>query len=210
MPIVDTTECPQTVTSAATPGGSDPLRRTRAARRIGSPAFVRVVVVVIALALSYVAYQRLSVTANADRVTRFETWSDETVEIGMTDQQPGFVLLALTPPEKTRVEASNHDNWLTGRKTVITAHSPAHTQSAALRAPLVVLVDRAGTIDFVPVAWSKAEFDELVHAADCETDCKAHAHRCGAPLDAIAHALGGWPTERVPRPIARFLSERVR
>ena len=50
--------------------------------------------------VGYSAYERFSTRANVDQVVTFESYGDDAVAIGLTDAQPGFVLLSRLPPSK--------------------------------------------------------------------------------------------------------------
>ncbi|MBK8915359.1 MAG: hypothetical protein IPM64_12305 [Phycisphaerales bacterium] len=115
------------------------------------------------------------------------------------------MLLSGLPQERVHVEAQVATSWLTGKHTILSVRTPSRCERIRMRAPMVILVPENGTIVPVDVGWSHADFQELVHAADCESGCQAHPHRCGQPLDDIASALAKWPVDRVPLAIRTHL-----
>ncbi|GIK17825.1 MAG: hypothetical protein BroJett003_27890 [Planctomycetota bacterium] len=169
-------------------------------------AFKLTVSALLLAAGGYALYERLGTRANADQVIRFESYGDDAVAIGLTDQQPGFVLLSHLPASRVMVDAQVATNWLTGKHTILSVRTPDRNERIRLRAPLAILVPENGTILAVNVEWSHADFQSLVHAADCESGCEAHPHRCGQPLAEIASALANWPVDRVPQAIREFVA----
>lgn len=178
---------------------------TDAARRQPRPHRLPVLLILLIVLLGYAAFERLSTRANADRVITFESYGNDAVAIGLTDDQPGFILLSRLPAAQVDVSAEIATSWLTGTHTAVRIHLPDRSQRIRLRNPLVILIERDGSIRTVDVAWSRADFQTLLHAADCETECREHVHRCGAPLAEITAALARWPQERVPSAIREFI-----
>ncbi|RJP33586.1 MAG: hypothetical protein C4547_12075 [Phycisphaerales bacterium] len=156
-------------------------------------------------AAAYVLYQRVGTRANADRVFSFESLRDDTVKIGLTDEQPGFVLLGRLPESLVSIDAQVRSNWLTGRQTFLRIATPTDHVGLRLRGPLAVLVQRDGSIASTAIPWSREDFAALLHTADCATDCVQHKHRCGQPLTEIARTLAQWPADRVPPLLRTFL-----
>lgn len=179
-------------------------RPRRQAARV-SPSFLRILLGILLVVATYVIYERVAVSANADQITHFQSYGDEMVAIGTTDDQPGFVLLARQPASKVSVEAAMQSNWLTGRRTLVSVHTPVGTTNIRLRRPHAIMVHEDGTVITTPVPWTLAEFDQLHRAADCGSDDGAHQHRCGQPLDDIARRLATWPRERIPEPLHEFV-----
>lgn len=171
----------------------------------GSRTFWRLTSAILFLAAVHVAYERVGTSANADRITHMESFGDEAVAIGMTDEQPGFVLLARLPASQVSVDAAMRSNWLTGQQTLVNVHTPAEAMRIRLRQPQVIMVYEDGAVINVPVPWTGAEFGQLLHAADCSSNCAKHLHRCGQPLEDIAHTLASWPQERVPESLRKFV-----
>ncbi|MBI5866218.1 MAG: hypothetical protein HZB38_17245 [Planctomycetes bacterium] len=155
--------------------------------------------------VGYSAYERFSTRANVDQVVTFESYGDDAVAIGLTDDRPGFVLLSRLPPSEVSIDAQLASSWLTGTYTILNINTPNRHIRIRLRSPLAILVDEDGAVVPVEVTWSHTDFAGLVHAADCEAGCEEHLHRCGQPLDDIASALANWPVDRVPLAIREFI-----
>lgn len=173
-------------------------QRTRNGRRA-------VLLAVLVAIIGYAVVERVVTRSNVDRVIAFESYADDTVIIGLADDQPGFVLLAHLPTDRVHVDAQVASSWLVGKHTLLGVRTSGHDERFRLRSPLAILVSESGEIRAVTVNWSAAQFQELLHAADCESGCKLHPHRCGAPLDDIAAALTNWPAAQVPPPVRDFI-----
>lgn len=188
---------------------ADPLvadRRTTPL--LGSRAFRRVIAGIVLVAAAYILYERLGTSANADQITHFQSYADAAVAIGMTDDQPGFVLLSKLPASQVTVTAAMHSNWLTGPRTTVSVRTPLGTSRIRLRAPQAIMVQDDGTVTTASVPWTDDSFGRLLHAADCSSQCSEHVHRCGQPLEGIARTLASWPPESVPRPLQLFMARR--
>lgn len=177
--------------------------------RFGSRTFRLLTGAIVFTAAGYVGYERFGTRANADRISHLESYGDEAVAIGLTDEQPGFLLLARLSPRRVSVDAVIQSNWLTGRQTLVQVHTPLGATAIRLRRPQVIMVREDGTVDSASVRWTLAEFDQLVHAADCATNCRDHPHRCGQPLDDVGDALATWPMDLVPQSLREFLKART-
>lgn len=160
------------------------------------------------LAAVYVLYERFGTCANADQVVSFESLGDDAVVIGLTDEQPGFVLLSHLPVSKVDVDAEVQSNRITGKHTLLNIQTATSRARLRLRSPEAVLVQRDGAIAATAIPWTREDFDALLHAADCDTDCDRHKHRCGQPLADVAQTLAQWPQERVPPLVREFLANR--
>lgn len=194
--------------ASAERGGVPSVTEAAPPAMCGSRTFWRLTSAVVLLTVAYVAYERVGTIANADRITHLQSFGDEAVAIGLTDDQPGFVLLARLPASQMSVEAAMRSNWLTGQQTHVRIHTPAGTTNIRLRRPQAIMVHEDGTVIKVPVPWTLAEFGQLLHAADCASECREHLHRCGQPLEDIAHTLATWPEERVPGLLREFVKKR--
>jgi hypothetical protein len=171
----------------------------------GSRTFWRLTSAIVLLAAAYVGYERIGTNANADQIAHLQSYGDDAVAIGMTDRQPGFLLLAQLPASELSVAAAMRSNWLTGQQTIVRIRTPSETTSIRLREPQAIMVHEDGTVINASVPWALADFDQLLHAADCASQCREHRHRCGQPFEDIANALASWPRERVPESLREFL-----
>ncbi len=177
--------------------------QTRPRRR--RPIPVTLLLSVIALT-AYAAYERLGTTANADSVEFTRNLASGFLAIGMTEDQPGFMVLSALGREKVEVNATQVVNRVAGTHTVVEVQTPHDTTRLRLRGPQVILVSVDGAIERHDVAWTVAEFNALREAADCSHQAAVRKQRCGAPFTDLQEALVRWPSARVPERVRAFLA----
>lgn len=159
----------------------------------------------IVLAGAYAAFQRIGTTANADSVEYTRNLAGGFLVIGMTEDQPGFIVLSALDQNRVDVNAVQTKNRLTGTHTVVELQTPSGTTRTRLRGPQVILVSEAGAVERHDVDWTVAEFDALRQAADCSHQAAVKKHRCGAPFTDLQEAFAKWPGDRVPDRVRVFL-----
>ncbi|MFQ5462166.1 MAG: hypothetical protein ACE5E5_06010 [Phycisphaerae bacterium] len=156
---------------------------------------------------SYAGYQRWGTVANADTVEYTQNFGGGFLAIGMTQDQPGFVLLSGLDREKVEVRADQTRNRLAGTHTTIEIQTPRASLSVRLRGPEVLLVTENGHITRHGVDWTVDDFNALRAAVDCATHETAEAkHRCGQPFTDLHEALAAWPQRRIPQRVRAFLA----
>ena len=161
------------------------------------------VAALLAAALVYVAYERIGTVANASTIELTPDYSGGFFAIGMTEDQPGFLVLSNVELREVDVRAERASNDLSGDRTVASVTTPWGSWRQRLRGPVVVLIHADGSLDAVPVDWSVAEFNMLRAATDCSLSGK---RRCGAPLLETTAVLASWPSDRVPQKVREFLA----
>lgn len=179
------------------------------------PAFRgRVVLIEVAALLlvvaAYAVFQRVGTTANADRVEFTQNYAGGFLAVGLTDDQPGFVVLSALDRAKVEIEADQVVNRVAGTHTVASVQTSQSAWSQRLRGPQVVMIDETGQVTASSVDWTADEFSVLRDAADCEHADGRKVLRCGAPFTDLFEALAPWPDTRVPGPVRAFLTQYSR
>lgn len=181
---------------------SAPCRRTRTRR--WRPVPVTLVLSVVAI-MAYAAYGRLGTTANADTVEFTQNLAGGFLAIGMSEDQPGFMVLSALDREEVKVTTTLAFSRVAGTRTVVEVGTAREAMLVRLRGPQVILVSEDGAIVRHDVAWTVDEFDALREAADCSHEAAIKKHRCGRPFADLQEALTRWPGERVPARVRAFL-----
>ena len=154
----------------------------------------------------YAACERLGTVANADSVEFTQNLAGGFLAIGMTEDQPGFVVLSALDQDEVEVNAARAVNHVAGTHTLIEVQSPRDTTRIRLRGPEVIVVSEDGAVERHNVDWTVAEFNALRRAADCSYEAAVKKHRCGAPFTDLQETLARWPQGRVPERVRAFLA----
>lgn len=154
---------------------------------------------------AHAAYERFGTTANADVVEFTRNLAGGFLAIGITEDQPGFIVLSALDQDRVDVNAVQTSNSLTGTRTVVEIQTPRGTTRIRLRGPQVILVSEDGAVEKHAVPWSFDEFNTLRQAADCSHEAAVKKHRCGVPFADLQEAFSEWPGERVPDRVRSFL-----
>ncbi len=195
------------VRTEADPVGGEVRPRPPAVR--GRVVLIEVTALLVVVA-AYTAFQRVGTTANADRVEFTKNLAGGFLAVGLTDDQPGFIVLSVLDREKVDIDAKQVINRVAGTHTVASVHTDQSDWSRRLRGPQVVIIDEAGRVTASPVDWTVDEFNGLRDAADCEHADGRKVLRCGAPFADLSEALSTWPDTRVPKPVRAFLTRYSR
>lgn len=172
-------------------------------RRAGPVPLTALLFVVVAG--SYACYERIGTVANADLVEFTPDLHGGFLAIGMTDAQPGFVLLSALDRDQVEVNAGLLTSPLAGTHTVVEIQTTSATLRHRLRGPQIILIDEKGVIRAHAVDWTLEEFDTLRKAADCSFEAASKKRRCGAPFMDLHEAFAKWPTDRIPHAVRIFL-----
>ncbi len=159
----------------------------------------------LAIAGVYSAYHRIGTTANADTVEYTPNLAGGFLAVGMTEDQPGFILLSALDREKIDVKTTQSLSRLAGVHTVVAIRTPRESMRTRLRGPQVIVVSADGRIERHVVDWTVDEFNALRAAADCSFEASWKKQRCGAPFTDMQQVLADWPIERVPERVLAFL-----
>ena len=159
----------------------------------------------VAVVVVYAAYQRVGTSANADSVEYTQNLAGGFLAVGMTEDQPGFIVLSVLDQEKVEANAVQTINPVAGTHTVVELQTPRGTTRTRLRGPQVILVSEDGVVETHAVQWTVDEFNALREAADCSHEAAIKKHRCGAPFTDLQEAFAKWPRDRVPDRVHTFL-----
>ena len=184
-------------------GSVEPPREVTRRRRI-SP-ITKTLIASIVFAGAYAAFERIGTTANADSVEYTQNLAGGFLAVGMTEDQPGFMVLSVLDQKKVEVNAVQTINHVAGTHTVVELQTPRGMTRTRLRGPQVILVSEDGVVETHRVRWTVDEFQSLREAADCSHEAAVKKHRCGAPFTDLQEAFAKWPRERVPDRVRAFL-----
>lgn len=192
--------------------GGDPRHHADSAAPIaGKHRTVRMVATVAAVvAATYVSYQRIGTSAQANLVEFTSNLAGGFVAIGMTAENPGFVVLSALDPEAVDVRADHYANRIAGDFTVAEVRTPRTTWHRRLRGPVVVVVGENGVAEASAVDWSLAEFKLMREGADCAHASVGRHRRCGAPFADLFDLVEDGRLGRVPPEVRRFLATYAR
>lgn len=172
----------------------------------------RVSPITMALAISlmvagaHTALQRIGTTANADTVEYTPNLAGGFLALGMTDDQPGFIVLSALDPNEVDVNAVQIKNTLAGPHTIVEVQTPRGMTRIRLRGPKVVLVTEEGAVEQFEINWTVEEFKALRRATDCSHEAAMKKHRCGTPFVDLHEAFAGSPAGHVPDRVRAFLA----
>ncbi len=154
----------------------------------------------------YAAYQRIGTTANADLVEFTRNLAGGFVAVGMTDEQPGFIVISALDQDLVEVAADQWSNRLAGTHTIVEIQTPHQHWTTRLRRPQVIMVYQDGVVEGGGVDWTVADFNGIREAVDCSFEAASKKRRCGRPFADLHQAFAGWAVERVPEPVRAFLT----
>lgn len=212
MPVPEAWRNPLTDTAGDTSGSvavaTESLEQPRAIRRPATRWSVlgRLALGAAFAASAYITYQRGGTTANVEDITHFEAYGDRCAAVGMTHDQPGFVLIAAMPREDFRLWADLRENAAAGAWTVLQIGTARQQWNKRLRGPLAITIDEHGTVRSEPLDWSLAQ---LQQAADA-MDCNKHLKTCGVPTEDLSGFLATSKTHRTPKIFKDFFAAYAR
>lgn len=127
------------VVSTENPSGATRRRHT-------SPISIALAISIVVVA-GYAAFNRIGTTANADSVEFTQNLAGGFLAVGMTKDQPGFMVLSALDREKVDVNTDQAVNRVTGTHTVVEVQTPHETMRIRLRGPQIVLVSEEGAVE---------------------------------------------------------------
>lgn len=185
-----------------------PLTPATRRRGIGRTTTIAVVLAIV-LGGAFVGYQRIGTVANADLVEYTQNLAGGFLAIGMTDDQPGFVIFSERDREEVVVESDLVVNWAAGNHTVVRITTSGDGSTLRLRRPVVVLVSGDGTLAAREVDLTFEEFVGMRQAADCSFEEAVARKRCGAPFADVGEYLATFDPVRIPAPVRSFLARHA-
>ena len=174
-------------------------------RRAGRMIVPATLLICVAVAAGYAANERAGTIANVEVIETTKNLMGGFLAVGMSADQPGFVLFSALDQERVQVEAEQSMNAITGTYTIVRVMTPRTEWRKRLRGPVVVTVSEDGSVTEAPVDWSFADFKSIREGVDCAHPEKGEAARCGAPFADLADAFADWPAELVPASVHSFL-----
>jgi len=157
------------------------------------------------IASGYAIYQRAGTSANADTVEFSTNLRGGFLAIGMTPQQPGFLILSKLDKKKVSVHTVQSINRVTGTHTIVDIESSQMKSRSRLRGPKAFIINDAGHIESVDLAWSVDEFLTARRAVDCSTQSPEHKKSCGRPFTDLHNSLESWKNVDTPSSVEDFL-----
>lgn len=156
---------------------------------------------------SYSAYERVGTAANAEFVEFSENYGGGFLALGMTETEPGFVVLSALGRSQVQIRADLANSPAAGRHTVASVVTPKARWEQRLRDPQIVLVDESGQVQSWSSDLTLEEFRSMRRWIDCEHPAMGKTvHRCGAPFADLHDLLAEWDAGRMPEPVRKFLS----
>ena len=204
-PHVETTPGPTDVPDSGSDVPIQPPGRTGPSR-----AFWTTLSVVFALAGAYVAYQRIGTTANIEQLEFTANLAGGFLALGMTDDEPGVLVLSRRDRAKVEIAAYMMANAVTGRATHVEIEVEKRPWRSRLRGPRMITIDLDGRVESASLPWTFEEFAAARDAVDCE---KAILHnptvRCGMPFADLFDFCKRLPDGKKPELLRQFLRPPV-
>lgn len=161
--------------------------------------------VAVVIGAGFTAYQRIGTLANVDLVETTRNLPGGFLAIGMTGDQPGFLLLSAFEEKDVTIDADRYTHFLTGAHTRLRIQTSTQTWTNRLRKPVVITIDGKGHIAAGTVDWPLHTFKTLADAADCQHASPLIEKHCGAPFLDIQARIAKWPLDMVPVHLRTFL-----
>jgi len=178
---------------------SPALRRGRRA------AFVALALTCLVVT-AYGAFERVSTSANADKIELTRNLAGGFMAMGMTERSPGFVLLSLLDRDVVDVSADQASTLAAGTRTNVSVRTSKEVWRKRLRSPQVILVGHDGSVKSFGVDWTYQDFRRLRERADCSDHSGKRRGRCGAPFAGLHEAVATGAVDHVPDGVRAFLS----
>ncbi len=174
-------------------------------RRWTAPVPMTLLVAVV-ITGGFAAYQRIGTLANVDAVETIRNLPGGFLAIGMTGNQPGFLLLSTFEEKDVTINAERYTHFLTGTHTRLRVETSTETWSKRLRKPVVLTIDGKGHIEAATVDWPLHTFRTLADAANCQHRSPPIKKHCGAPFLDIQARIAKWPLDTLPMHLRTFLT----
>lgn len=174
-------------------------------RRRVSPVVITAVAA-LAFAGAYAAFHRIGTRANANVVEFTQNLAGGFLALGMTEDQPGFIVLSELDQDRVEVDVVLKSNRLAGTHTIVKISTPNGNMRTRLRGPQVIFVDKNGIVEQLSVDWTTRDFNRLRDAADCSHEAALIKRRCGAPFTDLHEEFLGWSDDRVPNRLRTYLA----
>lgn len=164
----------------------------------------------LVLLVVYAAYERIGTVANADTVEYLTNYAGGFLAIGMTDAQPGFIVLSALDRKQVDVSAEQRSSLPAGTRTFVEIRTPRQYWEVRLRKPQVLIVNEDGSANECEVRWGLADFVRIRAATDCSHQGKDGKHRCGVPFADLQDLVDSRKIVDVPGEVRAFLKSRAK
>ena len=159
---------------------------------------------------SYAAFQRVGTRANASAIEFTTNLSGGFLAVGMTDDEPGFLLLSALDREQVEVSAELTTSLAAGLRTFVELRTLREHKRVRLSDPVAILVNQDGSMSIHPLAWGLEDFMEIRVATDCSHDHGRGRHRCGVPFADFGDLVTAGTVKDAPDAVRKFLATRQR
>jgi len=163
----------------------------------------------IVIASGFGAFERIGTSANADTVEFVENLAGGFLAVGMTEEQPGFILLSALDRDQVQVSAELASSVVAGTRTFIDIETSRHRKRIRLRSPRVLLVDHQGQIQDFAVNWTYDDFETIRAGTDCSLEWHSGTKRCGAPFADLDDLLVSGRFTEYSKRLRSFLESAV-
>jgi hypothetical protein len=150
-----------------------------ASRKSSLPA---IIVAIALLAGGYIAYQRVGTRANANVIEFNPNIAGGFLAVGMTDEEPGFILLSTLHQDRVTVDAEQYENALSGTYTTLEITTPTGQTRLRLRDPEIIVIDESGEPRAFSVEWTLSDFHAVSSAVSSAVACEDHNDHAGQPV----------------------------
>ena len=163
-------------------------------------------IVAAVIGASFTAYQRIGTSANVDVVETTRNVPGGFIAVGMTENQPGFLLVSTLDQKDVTIDTERHPHFLGGMHTKLRIQTSTQSWSKRLRKPVVITIDDNGNIQTTTVDWPLHTFQTLAETADCQHESPLFTKHCGAPFVDMRARIAKWPLNTVPVHLRAFLT----
>lgn len=158
-----------------------------------------------AVVAAVAAFERVGTRANAGTVEFTIDYGGGFLAIGMSDDQPGFIVLSALDQEQVDVSAEQARSVVAGEYTFVEIRTARHQFRTRLRDPQVIVIAEDGAIDAHRVKWRFEDFVRIRTATDCSDASSLSVHGCGAPFADLLELVSVGRLEDVPEGMQTFL-----
>ena len=165
--------------------------------------------VCVGVAAAYAAFERIGTHANASTIEFMTNFGGGFLAIGMSDDQPGFIVLSALEQEQVRVSAEQVSGVAAGTYTLVEVQTLHQRWESRLRDPQAIVIREDGTVVANRVEWGIEDFERIRTDTDCSHERTSGKHRCGAPFADLFDLVSADRLADVPDDVRVFLKRFV-
>lgn len=158
-----------------------------------------------AIVVAYSTFERIGTVANADTIEFTTNYAGGFLAVGITDDDPGFILLSKIDLDQINVSATQSGSFAAGTRTFVEVTTARRCWQKRLRGPQIILISEDGSIDGRDVDWTFEDFQRIRKTADCSHERTTGKHRCGAPFADLHDLVAAGRLRNVPENMRTFL-----